>query len=233
VRSYLVKPLSLHQRIHDFDDTRPLNTLSLTGQFSLKEVHSWVCFALPEVPERTPIDDEVVFYFTSTFLDTLLECKNKKGSAVFRSDNISTISILKDVLSKEATKKQLNLNINCDLNEDSVTSVLHRLHPKLEYQLLLAKRVQLIEALEELQINENDPNFLAPEYIEILENATQLREEFKKQPCHLERLYGMITDLYIDKYKFKGQNVKSKISQLMEIFDNYDLPALVNFFHSE
>lgn len=41
---------------------------------------------------------------------------------------------------------------------------------------------------------------------------------------------GMITDLFIDKFKFKGQNVKTKVSSLLEILDNYDLNSLVNFF---
>lgn len=35
-----------------------------------------------------------------------------KGEGHFKSDNISTISILRDVLSKEATKKKINLNIS-------------------------------------------------------------------------------------------------------------------------
>jgi hypothetical protein len=35
------------------------------------------------------------------------------GEAEFRSDNISTISILKDFLSKEATKKKIQLDISC------------------------------------------------------------------------------------------------------------------------
>ena len=46
---------------------------------------------------------------------------------------------------------------------------------------------------------------------------------------------GMITDLYIDKYKFKGINVKSRVPQLLEILDNYsslDLQHLVNFFQA-
>lgn len=41
---------------------------------------------------------------------------------------------------------------------------------------------------------------------------------------------GMITDLFIDKFKFKGQNVKTKVSSLLEILDNYDLNSLLNFF---
>ena len=155
---------------------------------------------------------------------------SRKGEATFRSDNISTISILKDVLSKEATKRKMNLNITCDLKEESIPNVLYRIHPKLEYQLLLAKRVQLIDGLKELQMYENDTSFLTDEYREILENADALQEEFKKQPCHLERLYGMVTDLYIDRHKFKGHNVKNKVSQLINILDNYELNTLIAFF---
>ena len=31
---------------------------------------------------------------------------------------------------------------------------------------------------------------MSPEYKQILEDADKLRAEYKKQPCHLERLYG-------------------------------------------
>ena len=40
-----------------------------------------------------------------------------------------------------------------EINEDSLTHVLQLIHPKLEYQLLLAKKVQLIEALKVLLKN--------------------------------------------------------------------------------
>ncbi len=43
----------------------------------------------------------------------------RKGELTFRSDNISTISILKDVISKEATKKKIRLEISyseCDIS---------------------------------------------------------------------------------------------------------------------
>ena len=42
----------------------------------------------------------------------------------------------------------------------------------------------------------------------------------------------MITDLFIDKFKFKGQNVKSKVPMLLEVLDNYDLNNLVEFFQA-
>ncbi|EPY84137.1 short transient receptor potential channel 3 [Camelus ferus] len=73
VRQYLIKPLSLHQRTHSIDHDRPMNTLTLTGQFSFAELHSWVVFCLPEVPEKPPAGECVTFYFQNTFLDTQLE----------------------------------------------------------------------------------------------------------------------------------------------------------------
>lgn len=231
VRQYQIKPLSLHQRTHSIDQERPMNTLSLVGQFSFAEIHSWVVFCLPEVPEKTPAGDNVTFYFQNTFLGTQLEATYCKGEAHFKSDNISTISILKDVLSKEATKRKINLNTSYDINEDSVSHTLKMIHPKLEYQLLLAKKVQLIDALKELQVHEGNADFLIPEYRGILDESAHLLEEYKKQPAHLERLYGMITDLFIDKFKFKGQNVKTKVSLLLEILDNYDLNSLMDFFN--
>uniref|UniRef100_A0A3B5Q1E5 Bardet-Biedl syndrome 7 n=1 Tax=Xiphophorus maculatus TaxID=8083 RepID=A0A3B5Q1E5_XIPMA len=230
VRQYQIKPLSLHQRTHSIDPDRPMNQLSLVGQFSFAEIHSWVVFCLPEVPEKTPAGESVTFYFHNTFLGTQIEATYCKGEGTFKSDNISTISILRDVLSKEATKKKINLNISYDINDDSVSHTLRMIHPKLEYQLLLAKKVQLIDALKELQVHEGNADFLIPEYRSILDESANLLEEYKKQPAHLDRLYGMITDLLIDKFKFKGKNVRTKVSSMLQILDHYDLNSLLDFF---
>lgn len=70
VRQYRIKPLSLHSRIHSFDPNRPNNVLTLKGQFTLPEIHSWVVFCLPELPERTPTGEQAEFTFISTFLET-------------------------------------------------------------------------------------------------------------------------------------------------------------------
>jgi Bardet-Biedl syndrome 7 protein len=36
----------------------------------------------------------------------------RQDEAIFRSENVSTISILKDVMSKKATEKKITLNIS-------------------------------------------------------------------------------------------------------------------------
>lgn len=40
-------------------------------------------------------------------------CLGSKSTAEFKSDNVSTISILKDWITKEATNKKINLDIDC------------------------------------------------------------------------------------------------------------------------
>ncbi|CAD5123923.1 DgyrCDS12231 [Dimorphilus gyrociliatus] len=230
VNEFPIKPLSLHERTHKWDDTRPSNSLSLRGQFSLAEVHSWIAFCLPDVPDRAPPGEKITMTFASTFLNTQLECCYSAGEAVFTSDSVSTISILKDVLSKEATNKKIRLDMSYDISDSSVPHVLELIHPLLEEQLTLAKNVQLIDALKDLQVHETDVSFLSDDYKGILENADELKEKYQRQPCYLQRLYGIITDLFIDKYKFKGQNSKNKVPALMEVLDNYSLESLIAFF---
>lgn len=75
--------------------------------------------------------------------------------------------------------------------------------------------------------------FFSPEYAYILENSDSLMTQFKRQPAHLERLYGMITDLFIDQHKFKGVNVKSRVPALLEVLDKYSLQTLVEFFQTD
>ena len=44
-------------------------------------------------------------------------------------------------------------------------------------------------------VHENSVSFLTPDYQEILENADKYKEEYKKSPSHLERLYGRLFNL--------------------------------------
>jgi Bardet-Biedl syndrome 7 protein len=156
----------------------------------------------------------------------------RQNEATFKSENVSTISILKDVLTKKATDKKVILNINLEPSAESTIYTLKSIHPMVDYHMLLAKKVHLIDALKELSVNENSTTFLTPEYQEILTNADKYKEEYKRSPSHLERLYGMITDLYIDKFKFMGQNVKNKVPILIEKLDNYDADDLVKFIQN-
>jgi len=230
VQSYSIKPLSLHQRVSQLEEEkRPFNELRLTGTFSVAEIHSWVTLVLPDIPARFTGEDIVMFY-RNTFLGTVLICQYRKGEGIFRSDNVSTISILKEVLTKEATSRKISLKINFTINEDSIGHVLRLLHPRLDYQRSLASKMKLIEPLKELKMQEEDIGFLAPEFQDILTNTEIIEADFKNQPRRLEFLHQIICDLYVDRFKFKGLDSKVRLPALNKVIDDYDLDRLVAFF---
>uniref|UniRef100_A0A0M3I578 Bardet-Biedl syndrome 7 protein homolog n=1 Tax=Ascaris lumbricoides TaxID=6252 RepID=A0A0M3I578_ASCLU len=153
-----------------------------------------------------------------------------RGSAIYRSDNISTIAIIRDVLSKEVTRRQIKVDIQCEMNEESVVHTLQLLHPKMVYQNNLTRRLQLAQALKELSDNGDDLSYLSAEMRDLLESYDKLHEEALTYGVHLDRLIGIITDLYIDKERMAGRNGKAKIEELLRILSKYDATTLQNFF---
>ncbi|XP_046395383.1 Bardet-Biedl syndrome 7 protein homolog isoform X2 [Ischnura elegans] len=233
VLQFPIRPLSLHTRCQSVDDSRSQNTLLLMGAFSMAEIHSWIQGCLPDIPEKLPTEREANYFFQSTFIDTQLQCKYSKGKAEFKSDNITTISILRDYISKEATKKNMTLEIICDINENSANELLERINPMLTACLSLKRKLLMIDALHEILDHnpESNMDMLETEYKELLQEENEIRNEMNNYPFLLKRIHGMITDLFIDVHKFKGVNVKGKIQQLMEVLDEYSLDKLKNYFN--
>jgi len=228
--SFRIKPLSLHRRAHNADlQNHIMSSMSCTGSFSLAEMHGWVSSVLPEMPDRCT-EDEVTHIFESTFIETVLVCTYKRGEATFQSDNISALQILKEVVSRNATQKQSQIAVTTDIKEESVMSCLELLNPKLEHQCELAKHVKLIEALKEISMQEASMAFLSPEYRSVLERADDINNEFRAHPKNLQYLHGVVTNLMVDKAKFKGKDANAQVPMLLQILENYDWETLVAFF---
>ena len=126
-------------------------------------------------------------------------------------------------------RAQIRVAIEFDVNADTVPAFLSLVRPKLEYQLSLAHKVRLIEALKEIKMQEADSAYLSPAYVEVLENAASIQKQFKQSPRALESLSGIVTDLFVDMHKFKGRDVKHKIPQLMQLLEHYDHDQVVSF----
>ncbi|CAH8491747.1 unnamed protein product [Schistosoma turkestanicum] len=126
----IIYPLSLDCLIHRIDDDpckRYWNSLQLTGNFSLTEMHNWLFMCLPETPERPTLSTSTTFqcndyksqeiqefaqlFYESIYLKSQLKCVYAKGYANIQSDNLTTIAILKEVLTREATRKKIQLSI--------------------------------------------------------------------------------------------------------------------------
>ncbi|CAN0132917.1 unnamed protein product, partial [Hapterophycus canaliculatus] len=57
-----------------------------------------------------------------------------------------------------------------------------------------------------------------------------LEKEFKGRPRALEYISGIITDLYVDWHKFKGDDARHRISDLEHLLTQYRYHKLVAFF---
>lgn len=79
-----------------------------------------------------------------------------------------------------------------DINDESINHVLQLIDPKLKGFIDLNKKVDLINALHELDVNDNDDTMdvLSKKYRDLLANEKRYRDEFKRQPSFCDRLHG-------------------------------------------
>lgn len=66
------------------------------------------------------------------------------------------------------------------------------IEPKLIKQKDLNNNIRLLDALNELEVTEEENrNYLSAKYQDLLTNEKEIRKEFQAQPDYLDRLYGI------------------------------------------
>ncbi|XP_056636880.1 Bardet-Biedl syndrome 7 protein homolog [Diorhabda sublineata] len=232
VIKYEIKALSLHSRLYQMDKNRPFNTLAIKGSFSLGEIHSWINQCLPEVPEKPQVTEKTILAFKLCLLDSVLQCTYQKGEAEFISDNISTISILKENISYEATKKKIKLDISTSLSDESINFVIKAAEQEIVKHQKCANEVKLLNALHELEISEEETvKYLSDKYKDLLQREKEIKKTSQNGVGCLEKLYGILCNLYLDYYKFKGVNMKNE-DKLKQLLQNYNYEIVLQFFKS-
>lgn len=77
------------------------------------------------------------------------------------------------------------------INDESISYTLKSLHSNLEKHKEIEKKLMLLQALHELEINESDNlNYLTPKYRKLLSEEEELKKNSNTKPSYLERLYG-------------------------------------------
>lgn len=103
--------------------------------------------------------------------------------------------------------------------------------PKLQSFIDLKRNHTLLQALLELNVqNDDEFELLSDEYKNLLQSKQTLEEKFKRESTNLDRLIGILTDIYIDKNKFKGISVKHKLESVFEALKNYKSGTLKKLF---
>jgi hypothetical protein len=115
-------------------------------------------------------------------------CRLLCAQAVFKSDNISTVAIIKEAVTTFATARNVRVSTKFEVSDASVAAMLRRIDPKLVYQSTLARKVELVKGLSELDVQEDDTSYLDEEYADILRNRERYQKEHKQSPTALHNL---------------------------------------------
>ena len=144
--------------------------------------------------------------FINTFVRSHLLVKHEDGDLTFKSDSVTTVTILKQVITKHATNLGLKVRISTDLNRQRA-SLSEVAGPKDAIPVSAVMQMQLANAMSEITEFGDDSTYLDPELQYVVNNRESIKEAFDQSERILELLYGMITDLYIDvKQQISGQS---------------------------
>lgn len=112
----------------------------------------------------------------------------------------------------------------------TIPHVFRKCEPQLIAHLTLMKNHEILTCLLDLDITDEEMYCLCDDYRQLLENSEQIQRICEKDKVSTNRLFGVLTDLYVDWFKLKGLDVKQKIPDLLTLLDKYDFKELMQFF---
>lgn len=233
---YTLKPLSLNTKIHQLQGSslaRPRNRVKYTGNVPFSTIHEWVQSIFPDIPPR--LDENAAeerYYFKNTFTGAFSICEFRKNEIIFESESASTVAIAKENVTRLANYRRIPLEETMGTNDASIASFLSLIRSKLDHQLSLTRKMKLVDAVQEIAMQESDLSWMSEEYAEILREQETIRKEFKNRDKSLEYLSGIVTDLFVDWNKLQGLDGKHRARQLQEVVMAGDFDGMVAMFTS-
>ncbi|KAJ8725033.1 hypothetical protein PYW07_015991 [Mythimna separata] len=151
--------------------------LEIAGSFSVAEMTSWLTEALPgELPRPA---SNVSFTRSHTLLETVLICQYQRGSATFKSDNVSTIATIRNIVSNCSVEKSIRVEISCDIPDSCCLRSFKNLESKFkaEYQknkdIILKKAISMLDL--DSSMNEEGP-LLCQDYARVWDSRDSINE---------------------------------------------------------
>lgn len=78
------------------------------------------------------------------------------------------------------------------------------IRPQLDAVHELIEKIKILDVLEEFELKTNPKENLCSQYQDLIANEQNIRSQLAKDPEILNRLHGVITDLYVDWERAKG-----------------------------
>ena len=202
-----------------------------SGNISITLLHDWIQTILPDIPPRISDDTTHCCYtYKNIFTDATTICQFSRNELSIESESASTIAIFKENITRIANFRRVQLEETISPFPPSVASFLSLVRPKLDYQISLARKMEIVDSIQEITMQESDTSWLPSEYKDILVNQELIRKEFKLRLKSLEYLSGIITDLYVDWNRLNGKDAKKNLPHVQELILSGDFNALVQAF---
>jgi Bardet-Biedl syndrome 7 protein len=240
-RIFDIPPLSLHQRVAEESSAGSdpaadptLSYVNLTGNFSIKDAHAWIYRAFFDVPQNV-VGEEMRLTFRNTFSGSMLYIRYRRGDFTASSHNLSALAMLRDFIAREAARRKIQLQMDVRPNAQSLNVMLEQLDPHVAKEARLARAVKILDALKEIQSQENDVTFLTQEYREILTDADNITKAHASQPKRLQYVLTILERLLHDRASFRDGAAANaqRVAELHALVNNnYSLDAIQRFFAS-
>lgn len=239
--SFDIKPLCLHEHVDravvasriDRQGVH-LGSVSLLGDFKLTQIHGWLSALLPEVPSYPLSDTSGQLYYTSSLTGAMLAITYASGKAVFLSDALSTLALVKDFLSRQAAAERVRANTVVDISAAAAMESLAIIEPLLNAQFATALDLALLKPLTDLQNNEEElDSFLDDKYLAILRDAESLEAAQRNTPKTREAVIATTLATYRACFSLRGQwpaNERDVAALLSPT--TYNLEALRGYFQA-
>ena len=211
-----------------------LSTLTLTGSFSLAEIHTWLSLCLPGLPPHVPPlqrDECVELMYDNVYTRSPLRVQYKKGHCALTSDNLSALSTVKEIVSREAVQKKAQLNIQLSYQPLSIPHFLTRLRGELDHYLSLSYKMSILDGLDEIRQHEEQySHFLQPAYVDIIRHSNDIRATWQTAPASIKFLTKLLENLYVDKGKLQGRDVSRQVNRVHAVMAKYSFDSLLAVF---
>lgn len=181
---------------------------------------------------------------------------------MFKTENITTISIVKDFITKEATKRRTKLEISLgmmkvflfvgclfkrdilfvfffwlpisDVKRESVVFMINLMETKLKQYIINNNEYQLINNLIDLDLQDDfDVTSLGAEYTDAISRKDQIIEAFNESKNTLDTSIAIIARLYIDFHHLNGIEVEQNLPEISNFVKDNNIKGLLQFFFNE
>jgi hypothetical protein len=184
-----------------------LSSISVRGPFSMKDAHGWIMQSLFDVPEKIVqpgegVEPEMRLAYRNTFVRSRLYLRYRKGEIDARSENPSTLAALRDFVTHAATQRKLALQMTSAPRPEGLVRTLQLLDAHVAKLNRTHAQSLLLEGLREIEAQECDLSFLAPDLREILTKAAEIAADELQREDRLKYLGVVMRRLLKDACEF-------------------------------